>query len=113
MINAFTIKLKWVDFIFLVLYVYDILLASNNIDFQLETKSFLSKNFEMKDLGDASFVIGIQIQCDRTRGILDLSQRAYIDKVLDKYGIKNCSLGETPLIKGDRLSLLQYPKNDL
>ena len=41
------------------LYVDDILLASNDIDLLLEIKSFLSKNFEMKDLGDASFVIGI------------------------------------------------------
>ena len=77
----------------------DILLASNDIDFPLEIKSFLSKNFEMKDLGEASFMIGIQIQHDRTRGILGLSQKAYIDKVLDRYGIKNCS-------RGDKLSLL-------
>jgi len=86
--------------------VDDILLASNDIDLLLETKSFLSKNFEMKDLGDASFVIGIQIQRDRTRGILGLSQKAYIDKVLDRYGMKNCSLGDAPVTKGDKLSLL-------
>ena len=77
----------------------DILLASNDIDLLLEIKSFLSNNFEMKDLRDASFVIGIQIQRDRTRGILGLSQKAYIDKVLDRYGMKNCS-------KEDKLSLL-------
>ena len=60
----------------------------------------------MKDLGDASFVIGIQIQRDRTRGILGLSQKAYIDKVLGRYGMKNCSLGDAPVTKGDKLSLL-------
>ena len=66
----------------------------------------LSKNFEMKDLGDASFVIDIQIQRDRTRGILGLSQKIYINKVLDRYGMKNC-------FRRDKLSLLQCPKNDL
>ena len=45
--------------IFLVLYVDDILLASNDIGLLHETKTFLSKKFEMKDLGDASFVLGI------------------------------------------------------
>jgi len=74
--------------------------------FLLETKSSLLKNFEMKDLRDVCFVISIQIQHDRTCGILDLSQKAYIDTVLDRYGMKNCS-------KGDKLSLLQCPKNDL
>ena len=43
------------------LYVNDILLVSNDINLLLETKIFFSKNFEVKDLGDASFVIGIQI----------------------------------------------------
>ena len=72
----------------------------------LDTKSLLSKNFEMKDLGKASFMIGIQIQRDRIRGILDLSQNAYIDNVLDRCGMKNC-------FREDKLSLLQCPKNDL
>jgi len=65
----------------------------------LETKSFLSKNFEMKDLGDAPFVIDIQIQRDKTRGILGLSQKIYIYKVLDRYDMKNYS-------REDKLSLL-------
>ncbi|KAK8948501.1 hypothetical protein KSP39_PZI005632 [Platanthera zijinensis] len=106
-------KVKAGRFIFLVLYVDDILLASSDMGLLQETKAFLSKNFEMKDLGEASFVMGIQIHRDRSRGILGLSQKAYIDKVLNKYGMKGCSPGETPISKGDKLSLLQCPKNDL
>ena len=63
-------------YIFLVLYVDDILLASSDIGLMHETKRFLAKNFEMKDLGDASFVLGIQIHRDRSRGILGLSQKS-------------------------------------
>ena len=48
-------------YIFLVFYVDDILLASNDIGLMYETERFLAKNFEIKDLGDASFVLGIQI----------------------------------------------------
>ena len=66
-------KFKRSKLIFHVLYVDDILLASNNIDLLLESKSFLSKNFEMKDLGDTYFVRAIQIQCDRICAILGLS----------------------------------------
>ena len=51
-------------------------------------------------------MIGIQIQRDRKYEILDLSQKAYIDKVPDRYGMKNCSLGDTPVTKGDKVSLL-------
>ena len=45
--------------IYLVLYVDDILLATNDIGMLHETKRFLSKKFEMKDLGDASSMLGI------------------------------------------------------
>ena len=47
--------------IFLVLYVDDILLANNDIGLLYETKQFLSRKFEMKDLGDTFFMLGIQI----------------------------------------------------
>ena len=66
-------KFSGSKFIFLVLYVDDILLASSDIGLLHDTKRFLAKNFEMKDLGVASFVLGIQIHRDRSRGILGLS----------------------------------------
>jgi hypothetical protein len=46
-------------FIFLILYVDDILLASSDVSLLLEIKMFLSTNFDMKDLGEASFVLEI------------------------------------------------------
>ena len=94
-------------YIFLVLYVDDILLASNDIELLHKTKKFLSKNFEMKDLGDASFVLGIQIHRDRSRGIIGLSQKGYIEKVLKRYGMQDCKPGDTPVAKGDKFSLKQ------
>ena len=45
-----------------------------------ETKQVLNNHFDMKDLGDAFFVLGIQIHRDRSKGILGLSQRGYIEK---------------------------------
>ena len=50
---------------FLVLYVDDILLATNDKGLLHEVKQFLSKNFDMKDMGEASYVIGIKIHRDR------------------------------------------------
>ena len=69
------------------------------------TKKFLSKNFEMKDLGNASFVLGIQILQDHSQGILQLSQKSYIEKVLNRFDMMDCSSGDTPVAKGDKFSL--------
>ncbi|XP_042489962.1 uncharacterized protein LOC122069943 [Macadamia integrifolia] len=78
------LKVSGSNFIFLVLYVDDILLASNDLGLLKDTKSFLSENFEMKDMGLTSFVIGIEMYRDRSRRLLGLSQKAYINNVAAK-----------------------------
>ena len=100
-------KFSGSKYIFLVLYVDDILLATNDIDLLHETKRFLSEQFKMKDLGDASFVLAIQIYRDCSRGILRLSQKSYIDKVLKRFGMQDCKPGDTPMSKGDKFRLCQ------
>ncbi|KAK2987966.1 hypothetical protein RJ640_011229 [Escallonia rubra] len=91
----------------------DILLASSDMHMLHETKNNLSKNFDMKDLGEASYVIGFEIHRDRSRGILGLSQRAYIDKVLKRFNMHNCVSTVVPVVKGNKFSLLQCPRNQL
>ena len=45
-------KVSGSKYIFLVLYVDDILLAANDIDLLVETKQLLFSHFDMKDLGE-------------------------------------------------------------
>ena len=84
---------------FLVLYVDDILLATNDKGLLHEVKQFLFENFGMKDMGDMTYVIGIKIHRDRFRGLLGLSQETYINKVLERFQMKDCSPSITPIVK--------------
>jgi hypothetical protein len=93
------------------LYVDDILLASSDVSLLLETKRFLSSNFDMKDLGEASFILGIEIHRDRRKGVLGLSQKAYLEKVLKKFSMHACNLTPAPIVKGDKYGSFQSPKN--
>jgi hypothetical protein len=90
--NCIYAKFRNGKFIFLILYVDDILLASSDVSLLLETKRFLSSNFDMKDLGEASFVLGSEIHRDRRKGVLRLSQKAYLEKVLKKFSMHACIL---------------------
>ena len=67
-------KVNESKYIFLVLYVDDILLATNDMDLLVETKQLLFSHFYMKDLGKASYVLDIQILRDRPSVIMRLSQ---------------------------------------
>ena len=79
----------------------------------MKLRDLFSNNFEMKIFGNASFVLGIQIYRDCSRGILGLSQKTYIDKVLSRFDMKDCALGDTLIDKGDKFNLLQCPKNEI
>ena len=69
-------------FIILFLYVDDILIAGNYKKLIDVTKKWLSSNFEMKDMGEVSYVLGVKILRDRSKRLLGLSQETYIKKML-------------------------------
>ena len=58
---------------FLVLYVDDILLIEHNIPMLTAVKVWLSKEFTMKDLGEASYILGIKGYRDRSKKMIGLS----------------------------------------
>src|SRR4051812_7610629 len=94
---------------FLVLYVDDILLIGNDIEFLDSIKGYLNNNFSMKDLGEAAYILGIKIYRDRSRRLIGLSQRTYLDKVLKKFKMDQAKKGFLPVLQGVKLSKTQCP----
>ncbi|KAL6633353.1 hypothetical protein ACP70R_026024 [Stipagrostis hirtigluma subsp. patula] len=83
-------------------------------DFENEkVQNTVDRCIYIKDMGEASYVIGIEIFRDREQGLLGLSQKSYINKILERFRMENCSMGVVPIQKGDKFSLMQCPKNDL
>ena len=95
--------------VFLVLYVDDILLIGNDIGLLSDVKKWLVEKFQIKDLGLASYVLGIQIIRDRKNRLLALSQASYIDKVLARFSMQNSKKGQLPTRHGIVLSKEQCP----
>ena len=62
-------------------YVDDILIVGNDKKLIDVTKKSLSLTFEMKDMGKASYVLGVKILKDRSKRQLSLSQEIYIKKM--------------------------------
>uniref|UniRef100_A0A2N9HL28 CCHC-type domain-containing protein n=1 Tax=Fagus sylvatica TaxID=28930 RepID=A0A2N9HL28_FAGSY len=98
------------SFIILSLYVDDILLAGNDAEMIVATKEWLSSNFEMKDMGEADYILGVKIFRDRSKKILGLSQQTYIKKVLERFQMSDCKPIDTPIAKNESLSQNMCPK---
>jgi hypothetical protein len=97
---------------FLVLYVDDILLIGNDVKMLNSVKEYLNINFPMKDMGEATYILGIKIYRDRSRRLLALSQITYLDKVLKRFSMENSKKGNLPLIKDLSLSMTQGPATE-
>ena len=94
------------------LYVGNILITGNDMDSIVATKKWLSSNFEMGDMGEAHFVLRIEIVRYRSKKLLGLSQETYIKKILERFGMENSKPIDTPVDKGSALCLDQCPKID-
>jgi hypothetical protein len=68
----------------------------------VETKRFLSSNIDMKYMGEASYVLGIEIHRERHKGVLGLSQKSYIENVLKRYNMHQCKAFPAPIVEGDK-----------
>jgi hypothetical protein len=67
----------------------------------------------MKDLGEASYILGIKIYRDRSRRLLGLSQSTYIDKVLKRFSMEGSKKGFLPMSHGVSLSKAGCPSNEI
>src|SRR4051812_4768063 len=95
--------------VFLILYVDEILLIGNDIPMLESVKTSLKNSFSMKDLGEASYILGIKIYRDRSRRLIGLSQSTYIDKVLKQFNMEEAKKGFLPMSHGIKLSKTQCP----
>lgn len=72
---------------------------------------FLSKNFDMKDIDEASYVIDINIH-RFLKAFWDVYHKTYMNKVLKRFQMKICSPSIVPIVKDDKFNLNQCPNNN-
>ena len=75
-----------------------------------EVKSQLSSKFDMKDLGAANFIFGMEIKRYRKNRKLWLNQRKYVETILQRFNMQECKPARVPISVGVKLSTDQCPK---
>ncbi|KAM2709368.1 hypothetical protein EV2_047063 [Malus domestica] len=75
--------------VILCLYVDDILLFGTSLEIVKDVKSYLSKRFDMKDLGEANIILGMKVE--RTQACFIINQASSIEKMLKKFNFFNCN----------------------
>lgn len=80
-----------------VVYVDDILISSTDESWTHEIKIKLKNYFEIKDLGKASYCLGLEIKQDNE--VMTITQTKYINDMLKRFNMENCKPVKTPIEK--------------
>lgn len=91
--------------VYILLYVDDLIIVSNSQKEINGIKLKLSEEFEMKDLGGLTYFLGIKISIMPNQILLD--QSAYLARVLDRFGMKDCKPSKTPSDSKLDISLIE------
>ena len=100
-------------YVYLLIYVDDMLIASSDQTEISKLKTQMQNEFEMKDLGEAKKILGMEITRDRKKGLVCLSQKQYVERLLHKFGIRDETKPvSTPLASHFKMSTQLCPKSD-
>lgn len=89
---------------FILVYVDDMILASSSESELVSIKSHLESRFVLKLLGPLKFFLGIHFIRDEKKKIITMSQKNYIQKILERFNMENSKPVATPMATGTYIS---------
>eukprot|EP00253_Pinus_taeda_P033647 PITA_33647 len=77
------------------------LLVGNDKEIIQDLKTHLSSEFDMKDIGVANYILGMEIKRDWTKRKLWLNQRKYVETILQRFNMQDSKPVKVPIPVGD------------
>lgn len=96
------------------LYVDDFFIFSNDSKETKHLKDVLGSHFKLKDLGEIKRCLGVNVTFNKSERIVTLSQKDYIDQLLNKFNMSDCKPVQTPMearlqMSNDESSVGKFP----
>ena len=86
----------------LLVYVDDMIITGNDLDYVASLKSVLDQRFGIKDLGSLKYFLGLEIARNKTS--ISLTQKKFTLEVLKETGMTSCKPTQTPMEQQLKLS---------
>ncbi|GMF23747.1 unnamed protein product [Phytophthora fragariaefolia] len=94
------------------LYVDDMLIAARDQDVIISVKAQIAENFKIKELGQARYILGIEIDYNMEDKTLGICQRVYAEAVIKKFRQEHANPSLIPLDTSVHLTKNDDPKTD-
>ena len=93
-------------------YTDDIFGASNSDEEMRRRKDEIGRVWDIKDVGETEYFLGMRVQQDLTAGTVRLTQRPYWEHVLNRFELSNVTPRNIPLPVGIVLDSNMSPKTE-
>ena len=85
-------------------YVDDIIIAGRDLKQVEKVKATLAKSFDVKDLGELKYFLGVNVRIDRSNQSVWIGQPSYTENIMKKFGMENARPISTPVDTGTKLT---------
>ena len=92
--------------------VDDMVIMSKHLKHALKFKDQLCNCFEISDLGNLTWLLGLKVERDRAAHTITLSQEAYINTIVEHFCLENARPASMPMETGEMLNEEQLSTND-
>ena len=82
--------------VILTLYIDEILITGKDPTLVEQKKKKLEERFEMTDMGEVSRILGMEVTRNYDEGTLAITQTAYFDNILERFGMEDANAAHTP-----------------
>jgi hypothetical protein len=86
-----------------IVYVDDLIIMASSMKHMEDLKASLMKQYEMSDLGELHYCLGIEFKRNRAQHTITMNQRKFIEQVLENFGMHDCKPIGTPLDVNSKL----------
>ena len=97
------------DSIVLAVDVDDITIAGDSKRGVKRFKDQLGARYQIKDMGDLNWLLGLEVVRDRDQRTITFSQSAYVQRIIKCFNLQSVKVVSVPLNPGDDLSVKDYP----
>jgi hypothetical protein len=98
-----------VDDMAITVSVDDMAITSKHLQHILHFKAKLCERFEISDLGELTWLLGLKGERNRSASTISLSQQAYVGTVIEHFHLQDVKSTSIPMNVGTSLSLEQSP----
>ncbi len=97
---------------FIALYVDDITMVAECLETIEQDKKALNQKYQMLDLGELTWILGMHVTRKRAEGTITLSQAKYVGEILERFGHSNSRPITTPTLANEHLKKLSSAETD-